>query len=101
MALSFETYEETIEDVSIKIEGLPFLQCDQCSKIYLSDDSRFAVIKIFERANESGSKVARGSVAWGLPLDFSQVTARLRGSRLCFDGGVACGVGGPNGFTRH
>ncbi len=59
----------------------------------LGVSSRFSYFWTTEQTVGSGTP-------WGLPSDFSQVTAHFRGSRLCFDGGVAHGVGGPNGFTR-
>jgi hypothetical protein len=53
--LEFSRYDEEISGVHIQIDGLPVLRCSACSKDYLPDLSRLALIDCHKRAVEAGS----------------------------------------------
>lgn len=55
--LEFLRYNEEISGVRIQIDGLPILRCSTCSKGYLPDLSRLALIDCHKRAVEAGSPV--------------------------------------------
>lgn len=51
--LSYTTFDETIEDVHIIINGLPVLVCMRCKTHYLPNRSRGAIIYAFEQATKN------------------------------------------------
>lgn len=55
--LEFSRYDEEISGVHIQIDGLPVLRCSPCSKEYLPDLSRLALIDCHKRAFEAGLPV--------------------------------------------
>jgi hypothetical protein len=55
MDLAFADFSEDVSGVEITIRGLPHLHCHRCDKYYLTDDSRFAIIRLHEEAIKKGS----------------------------------------------
>lgn len=55
MDLAFTEFSEDVSGVEITIRGLPHLHCHLCNKYYLTDDSRFAIIRIHEETMKKGS----------------------------------------------
>lgn len=53
--LAFSRFDEKISGVHIQIIGLPVLRCLACTKDFLPDLSRFALIDCHKRAVEAGS----------------------------------------------
>lgn len=54
MELTFTDFSEAVSGVKITIWGLPYLYCHRCDKYYLTDDARFAIIRLHEKAIEEG-----------------------------------------------
>lgn len=57
--LAFADYRNIVSGVDISIKGLPVLRCENCSKDYLPDHSRFAIIRHHELATLRGSNAVR------------------------------------------
>lgn len=57
--LVFSNFTEDVSGVNISIVGLPSLRCGSCGKDHLPDNSRFAVIKLYEQAVAQSSLVVK------------------------------------------
>jgi hypothetical protein len=56
LTLEFSLYEKSVSNIEIRIEGFPKLRCNDCSKTFYSDRSRFALINAWDRAFEAKSE---------------------------------------------
>lgn len=59
--LAFADYRNIVSGVDISVKDLPVLRCENCSKDYLPDHSRFAIIRHHELATLRGSNAVRAT----------------------------------------
>lgn len=59
LTLTFRLFDENVSGIHIRIEGLPYLSCDNCNLHFLPDDSRFAIIYLHEQATKKKSDVVK------------------------------------------
>jgi len=52
MILTYSDFSEEISGVTVSVEELVYLLCENCNIKYLSDHSRFAIIHLHQRASE-------------------------------------------------
>jgi hypothetical protein len=57
--LAFTDFHREVSGIDISIKGLPVLRCEKCSKDYLPEWSRFAIIEHHKQAAEKGVSTVR------------------------------------------
>jgi hypothetical protein len=55
MDLVFQDFSEIVSGIKINIHGLPYLRCHECNRVYLTDESRLAIIETHRQATEKNS----------------------------------------------
>ncbi len=53
--LTYSDFRKIVSGLSIVVRSLPTLACPKCSRTFLPDRSRFAVIRLFEEARNRGT----------------------------------------------
>jgi hypothetical protein len=53
--LIYKDFSEVVSGIGVTINGLPYLHCDKCSRDMLPDNSRAAIIRLWEQATEQNS----------------------------------------------
>ena len=46
LVLIYETFDNVVEEIRIRVEGLPYLYCKNCKRKFLPDRSRYALVEI-------------------------------------------------------
>jgi hypothetical protein len=57
--LAYADFSEDVSGINIAISGLPVLRCEVCKRDHLPDGSRFAIIRIHEKALKAGSSAVK------------------------------------------
>ena len=50
--LIYKDFSETVSGITVQISGLPYLHCPCCERDVLPDNSRAAIIRLWEQAKE-------------------------------------------------
>lgn len=56
LILSYDSFDDVVENIHIRLEGLPYLYCKKCNRKYLPDRSSFALIYAYEQAEKAGKE---------------------------------------------
>jgi hypothetical protein len=69
--LVFTEFSETVSGIIVQISNFPVLRCISCNEDHLPDDSRFAIIQLFERAHKIG-KSNITIIRQKIPIQYNQ-----------------------------